>query len=189
MRIIAGSRRGAILTQLDAVKTRPTADRVRESLFNILQAGRFQGLLADSQVIDVFAGTGALGLEAISRGAAFVSFIENDAAAVAVLRANITKLRFQSSAAILAANATNLVHWRAAPANLVFADAPYQTGGGLLAINALAKIGALDDAAVVIIETAKTEIMDSEALAAGLTPIDQRNYGKALLNFLTYQAL
>ncbi len=78
MRIIAGSRRGAILTKLDAVKTRPTADRVRESLFNILQAGRFQGLLADSQVIDVFAGTGALGLEAISRGAAFASFIEND---------------------------------------------------------------------------------------------------------------
>ena len=79
------------------------------------------------------------------------------------------------------------MHWRAAPANLVFADAPYQTGGGLLAINALAKIGALGDAAVVIIETAKTEIMDSDALAAGLTPIDQRNYGKASLNFLTYQ--
>jgi len=79
------------------------------------------------------------------------------------------------------------VHWRAAPANLVFADAPYQTGGGLLAINALAKIGALGDAAVVIIETAKTEIVDSNALAVGLTPIDQRNYGKALLNFLTYQ--
>ena len=111
-------------------------------------------------MIDVFAGTGALGLEAISRGAAFASFIENDTAALAVLRANIAKLRFQSSAAVLAADATNLVHWRAAPANLVFADAPYQTGGGLLAINALAKIGALGDAAVVIIETAKTEIMD-----------------------------
>ena len=94
MRIIAGSRRGAILTKLDAVKTRPTADRVRESLFNILQAGRFQGFLTNSQVIDVFAGTGALGLEAISRGAAFASFIENDAAALAVLRANIAKLRF-----------------------------------------------------------------------------------------------
>ena len=187
MRIIAGSRRGAILTKLDAVKTRPTADRVRESIFNILQAGRFQGLLADSQVIDVFAGTGALGLEAISRGAAFSSFIENDTAALAVLRANIAKLRFQSSAAVLAADATNLVHWRAAPANLVFADAPYQTGGDLLAINALAKIGALSDAAVVIIETAKTEILDNDALATGLTPIDQRNYGKALLNFLTYQ--
>ena len=76
MRIIAGSRRGAILTKLDAVKTRPTADRVRESLFNILQAGRFQGLLADSQVIDVFAGTGALGLEAISRGAALPALLK-----------------------------------------------------------------------------------------------------------------
>ena len=187
MRIIAGSRRGAILTKLDAVKTRPTADRVRESLFNILQAAVAEITAGASRVIDVFAGTGALGLEAISRGAAFASFIENDAAALAVLRANIAKLRFQSSAAVLAADATNLVHWRAAPANLVFADAPYQTGGGLLAINALAKIGALGDAAVVIIETAKTEILDSDALAAGLTPIDQRNYGKALLNILTYQ--
>jgi len=187
MRIIAGSRRGATLTKLDAIKTRPTADRVRESLFNILQAGRFQGLLANSQVIDVFAGTGALGLEAISRGATFASFIENDGSALAVLRANIAKLRFQSSAAVLAADAKNLTHWRTVPANLVFADAPYQTGDGPKAINALAKIGALGNAAVVIIETAKTEILDSDTLAAGLTPIDQRNYGKALLNFLTYQ--
>jgi len=187
MRIIAGSRRGAALTKLDAVKTRPTADRVRESLFNILQAGRFRGILADSQVIDVFAGTGALGLEAISRGAAFASFIENDASALAVLRANIAKLRFQSSAAVLAADATKLVHWRHAPASVVFADAPYQTEGGLVAINALAKIGALGDAAVVIIETEKTETVDSSSLATGLTPIDERNYGKALLHFLTYQ--
>ena len=70
MRIIAGSRRGTKLTKLDAANTRPTADRVRESLFNILDAGRFRRILDGAVVIDAFAGTGALGLEALSRGAA-----------------------------------------------------------------------------------------------------------------------
>jgi len=188
MRIIAGSRRGAVLAKLDTVKTRPTADRVRESLFNILQSGRFSGLLAGSQVIDAFAGTGALGLEAISRGAAFASFIENEPAALAVLRVNINKLRFQSASAVLAADALGLVHWRGAPANIVFADAPYQTGGGQTAVAALARIGALASGAIIIIETAKTETLESQDLASGLSVIDQRSYGKALLHFLTYDA-
>ena len=123
MRIIAGSRRGSVLTKLDAFNTRPTADRVRESMFNILQGGRFGRLLADCHVIDLFAGTGALGLEAVSRGAAFASFVENDSYALSVLRANIDKLRFQSSTAVLAVDAVSLSHWRGNPAQLVFADA------------------------------------------------------------------
>ena len=189
MRIIAGSRRGAVLTKLDAINTRPTANRVRESLFNILQSGQFSGLLAGSQVIDAFAGTGALGLEAISRGAAFASFIENEPAALAVLRANINKLRFQSASAVLAADALGLVHWRGAPANLVFADAPYKTGGGQTAITALAKIGALANDAIAVIETDKKETLASADLANGLRLIDQRSYGKALLHFLAYEAV
>jgi 16S rRNA G966 N2-methylase RsmD len=78
MRIIAGSRRGTKLTKLDAANTRPTADRVRESLFNILDAGRFRRILDGAVVIDAFAGTGALGLEALSRGAESAYFIEQD---------------------------------------------------------------------------------------------------------------
>ena len=92
MRIIAGSRRGTKLTKLDAANTRPTADRVRESLFNILDAGRFRRILDGAVVIDAFAGTGALGLEALSRGCAFASFIERDQQALAALRQNITRL-------------------------------------------------------------------------------------------------
>ena len=87
MRIIAGSRRGAKLTKLDAANTRPTADRVRESLFNILDGGRFGRALTGAVVIDAFAGTGALGLEALSRGAVSACFIEQTAEALAVLRA------------------------------------------------------------------------------------------------------
>ncbi len=189
MRIIAGSRRGTILTKLDAVNTRPTADRVRESLFNILQGGRFGRLLADSHVIDLYAGTGALGLEAVSRGAAFASFIENNGPTLNVLRANIAKLRFQSSTAVMAVDALSLQHWRGAPAQLVFADAPYQSGAGLNALKALTRIGALADGAVIVTETAKSETLDIEGICTPtLTMIDTRSYGKAMLHFLTYQA-
>ena len=189
MRIIAGSRRGAILTKLDAVNTRPTADRVRESLFNILQGGRFGRLLAYSHVIDLFAGTGALGLEAISRGAAFATFIENNGAALAVLRANIAKLRFQSLTAVMAVDAGSLVHWRGAPSQLVIADAPYQSGAGLVAVTSLSRIGALADGAVIVLETGKTETLNIERVGTpALTMIETRSYGKATLHFLTYQA-
>ena len=189
MRIIGGSRRGAILTKLDAVNTRPTADRVRESLFNILQSGRFRHLLTDCHVIDLFAGTGALGLEAVSRGAAFASFIENNNDALAVLRANIAKLQFQSSTTVLANDALSLVHWRGTPAQLVFADAPYQSGDGIVAVSALANIGALANGAIIVLETEKTETLNIDnGGTSPFTMIETRSYRKALLHFLTYQA-
>jgi 16S rRNA (guanine966-N2)-methyltransferase len=188
VRIIAGSRRGAILTKLDAVNTRPTADRVRESLFNILQGGRFGRLLVDCQVIDLFAGTGALGLEAVSRGAAFASFVENNGDALAVLRANIAKLQFQSSTAVMAVDAISLLHWRGAPAQLVFADAPYQSGNGVIAINTLANIGALADGAIIVVETGKTETLNiGNDDTSPYTIIETRSFGKTMLHFLTYR--
>ena len=188
MRIIAGSRRGTILKKLDAVNTRPTADRVRESMFNILQGGRFGRLLTDCHVIDLFAGTGALGLEALSRGAAFASFVENDRDALAVMRANIAKLRFQSSTAILASDAVSLLHWRGTPAQLVFADAPYQSGDSAVAVNALSNIGALANGAIIVVETENTETLNIDnGGTSPLTMIETRRYGKASLHFLTYQ--
>ena len=188
MRIIAGSRRGAILTRLDAVNTRPTADRVRESLFNILQGGRFSRLLTNCHVVDLFAGTGAFGLEAVSRGAAFASFVENNNDALAVLRANIAKLRFHSSTAVMAVDALSLLHWRGAPAQLVFADAPYQSGDGIIAVNTLANIGALADGAIIVVETEKTERLNTgNGDTSPYTMIEARNYGKAMLHFLSYK--
>ena len=189
MRIIAGSRRGATLTKLDTVDTRPTVDRVRESLFNILQSGRFGGLLTNCHVIDLFAGTGALGLEAVSRGAAFASFVEKNGAALDALRANIVKLRFQSSTAVLAVDAVSLVNWPGTPAQLVFADAPYQSGAGLAAVTAIARIGALANGAVIVLETGKTETLDiSDGSTSAFTMIEARSYGKTMLHFLSYQA-
>jgi len=187
MRIIAGNRRGALLTKLDATGTRPTADRVRESLFNILQGGRFESRLAGTTVIDLFAGTGALGLEALSRGAAHASFVENAPAALAVLRANIAKLRYQPISSVIAGDATRLAHWRGPVASLVFADAPYATGAGLTAVCGLVRLRAIAPDAVIIIETGKAEILDPDQLAQSrLDLAEQRHYGRAMLHFLRW---
>ena len=189
MRIIAGSRRGAKLTKLDAANTRPTADRVRESLFNTLDGGRFGRALTGAVVIDAFAGTGALGLEALSRGAASACFIEQTAEALAVLRANIKKLDMHDRCQIIAGNATSLSHWPHAQATMLFADAPYHSGGGQQTALTLQSLGGLAAGAILILETHKSETIDQSQLAAALLTHDEtRIYGKAALHFFTYSA-
>ena len=184
MRIIAGSRRGAKLTKLDAVNTRPTADRVRESLFNILDGGRFGRALHGAVVIDAFAGTGALGLEALSRGATSACFIEQSADALLVLRANVKKLDMHRHSQIIVGNATSLTHWPYPPATMLFADAPYHSGGGQQTALTLQSLGGLAAGAIIILETHKSETIDHDQLAAAfLTHDETRIYGKAALHF------
>ena len=184
MRIIAGSRRGTKLTKLDAVDTRPTPDRVRESLFNILDSGRFGRALQRAVVIDAFAGTGALGLEALSRGATSACFIEQSTDALLILRSNIKKLDMHSHSQIIAGDATRLLHWPHAPATILFADAPYHTQGGQKTAITLQSLGGLVADAIVILETHKSETIDHDQLAAAfLTHDETRIYGKAALHF------
>ncbi len=187
MRIIGGQHRGTKLADLVGDKTRPTADRIRESLFNILQGGRFGHILNGATVIDLFAGTGALGLEALSQGAAHASFVENDAAALNVIRTNIAKINRQDDSVVIAGNATTLGRWHNPPADLVFADAPYGSGDGLLAIDNLARIGAMRPGSLIVIETGKNETLDNELLVSStLALLDTRRYGKAQLLFLQF---
>ena len=185
MRIIAGRHRGTKLAQPAGAETRPTGDRVRESLFNILEGGRFGDVLAGAVVIDAFAGTGALGLEALSRGAVHTSFIEHDRDALAVLRANIARLDRAADSRVIAGDALTLTSWRGAAASLMIADAPYGSGRGLAAAVRLAGIGALANGALVILETEKSEQPDPAVMACGgLSTIDERRYGRAKLHFL-----
>jgi len=185
MRIIAGRHRGTKLARPAGADTRPTGDRVRESLFNILEGGRFGKALDSAIVIDAFAGTGALGLEALSRGAAHSSFIERNRDALGALRANIARLSRAADSRVIAGDALNLASWRDAPASLMFADAPYGSGNGLAAAGQLTRIGALAPGALVILETGASEQPDAEVMAnCGLTPIDTRRYGRAMLHFL-----
>ena len=189
MRIIGGQHRGTKLVELANDKTRPTSDRVRESIFNILSGGRFGMPLPGGIVIDLFAGTGALGLEALSRGAARSYFVENEASALAVLRANISKLKRAGDCTVIAANATSLAAWRGERADVVFADAPYESGDGLTAIAGLGRIGALAPNAVLVVETGKQEMLVPDILAeAGFGIVDARAYGKAMVHILKTRA-
>lgn len=126
MRIIAGEWRGRKLIAPEGMATRPTADRVRETLFNML-ASRI-GSFEELRVADLYAGSGALGLEALSRGAAFACFVEQDARAIAAVRANITALGVGERAQVLARSASTLPP--AQPFDLIFADPPYAPGSG-----------------------------------------------------------
>lgn len=187
MRIIAGRHRGTKLTELVGASTRPTADRVRENLFNILAGGRYGEVIGDATIIDGFAGTGALGLEALSRGAGFCSFLERDQAALRVLRRNINRLDRTGDAAVIAGDALTLASWRGQPATLLLADAPYGSGGGQELAIRLATIGALDEGAIAVIETGQEEPLDEDALTAiGLVVEDSRRYGRARLHFLKF---
>ena len=188
MRIIAGRHRGTKLAEPAGASTRPTADRVRESLFNILAGGRFGEAVTGARVIDAFAGTGALGLEALSRGAAHASFIERDPGALKTLRANIARLSREADAAVVSGNATRIASWRGDAAGLLLADAPYGSGDGLTATARLAELGALAPGALVVIETEQGESHDETALAnAGLALLDNRRYGRARLHFMRFE--
>jgi 16S rRNA (guanine966-N2)-methyltransferase len=162
MRIIAGVWRGRALQAPQGDMTRPTADRVRQALFDMLLHAPWGGrdAIEGAHVLDVFAGTGALGLEALSRGAVFATFIEQDRAALAVLRANIAMLRAEGRSAVLAGD-VRTVGTRGSPGgppcSLVFLDPPY--GGDLVprALAHLTALGWIAPGALIVAETARAE--------------------------------
>ena len=156
MRIIAGSWRARQLEAPPGHATRPTADRVRETLFSML-ASRL-GSFEDLRVADLFAGSGALGLEALSRGAASATFVENDAQAVATIRRNASKLGAEDRVDVRAGSALALPP--AGPFDLVFADPPYGLGAGTAAVEAVAKAQWLARGGWMSVETARNDAVD-----------------------------
>jgi 16S rRNA (guanine966-N2)-methyltransferase len=187
MRIVGGKYRGLILDGPAGQGVRPTTDRTRESLFNILEHGKFApgGLspLRGARVLDAHCGTGALGLEALSRGAAHATFIDNDTAALRLARANAKKLGEDARAEFIASDATKPPR-APTPCSVVFLDAPYGEGLTEPALKALAAAGWLAPDAIVI-----AEISTREDLAAptDFVAADERRYGKAKLIFLRWR--
>ena len=174
LRIIAGEWRGRKLQAPQGDTTRPTADRTRETLFSMLvsRLGSFEGL----SVADLFAGSGALGLEALSRGAASCTFVEQDAAALRALRANIAALRAQPRCDVRAASV--LAQGPAkTPLDLVLLDPPYHSGAGAVALDKLRRLGWIGAATWISLETAH----DEEPKVKGLEPVAERKVGKARL--------
>jgi len=175
MRIIAGQWRGRPLAAPKGDATRPTADRTREALFSML-ASRV-GSFEDLAVADLFAGSGALGFEALSRGAASCLFVEQDRAALDALRANADKLGVRADI-----RATSVLALGPAPKpmDLILMDPPYGTGAGSVALDKLARLGWTGPATWISIETAKNEAID----VAGFEIDAERVHGKAKLTIL-----
>ncbi len=177
MKVIAGDWRGRKLLAPEGDQTRPTSARGREALFSMLvsRMGGLDGL----RVLDGFAGTGALGLEALSRGAAHCTFVEPDRAALAALRGNVELLKAGDKAAILPRR-MEAVGTAAEPVDLVLLDAPYDRGLTLPAIAALGAGGWLKETTIIAAETSVKEI----PAADGLEAITTRDHGKARLTLL-----
>jgi 16S rRNA (guanine966-N2)-methyltransferase len=176
VRIIAGKRRGLALAAVGkgdaAAHLRPTSDRVRESLFNLLLGGRYGNPVADARVLDLFAGTGALGLEAWSRGAGHVTFVDDGAAAQALIRANVTKAQAGAETDLLRRDATRLGDRQGPAFDLVFLDPPYGKGLGTRALAAARDGGWIaPDALIVWEENA------AQDAPAGFDAIETRRYG------------
>lgn len=182
MRIIGGSRRGLKLADVGegdaAAHLRPTSDRVREAIFNLL-VNAHGNPVSGARVLDLFAGTGALGLESLSRGAAEAVFVDDGARALALLKANIAKMRAEGQTRILRQNATRLPPNPAAPFPLVFLDPPYGKSLGEAALASARAQGWLaPDAMIVWEEGAPPSVPEGFAL------LDQRKYGDTIVTLL-----
>ena len=180
MRIVGGRFGGRRLAGPKSDKVRPTSDRNRESLFNIL-AGRVD--FAGKRVIDLFAGTGALGLEALSRGAVYCLFVDDSAEGRALLRTNIEQLALQGSTRIFRRDATRLGPCgNMPPYDIAFLDPPYGRELGTRALSALREGGWLEEDAIVVLEESAAAMPGA---IEGYDQLDNRVYGDTAIAILT----
>jgi 16S rRNA (guanine966-N2)-methyltransferase len=182
MRIIGGARRGLKLTEVGdgdlAAHLRPTSDRVREAIFNLL-INAHGDPVSGARVLDLFAGTGALGLEALSRGASEVTFVDDGGKALALIRANVAKMRAERETRVLRQDARKLGPNAGAAYGLVFLDPPYGKALGEAALSAARKGGWLAPGAMVVWEEGVIVTAPE-----GFVQVDQRKYGDALVTLL-----
>ena len=181
MRIVGGRFKGHSIAPPHSSATRPTGDRVRESVFNILAHG-IEGLeIEGARVLDLFAGTGAMGLEAISRGARFCQFVDDSAEARGLIRRNADALGVIGLAKIWRRDAAKLGPCAPQPGfDLVFADPPYGKGLGEKALASLVFGEWLNPGAIVVLEESQKA---GVAAVEGLTEIDARDYGDTRIRF------
>ena len=183
MRIIAGRLRGKKLAEVGAgdaaAHLRPTTDRVRENLFNILGSGKHGDPIEGARVLDLFAGTGALGLEALSRGATHVTFVDDGVAARALLRANIALCSAQGASQVLVRDATDLGPAPGPAFDLVFLDPPYGKGLGERALVSALGGGWIAPGALIVWEDNAPPLVPP-----GFGLRDQRSYGGTVITLL-----
>lgn len=183
MRIVGGSLRGLKLAELGAgdpaAHLRPTTDRVRESIFNLLVNGRHGNPLPGARVLDLFAGTGALGIEALSRGAAHLTLVDEGRAAQGLIRQNLKLARCTDRARLVGRDATRLGRAEGAPHDLVFLDPPYAQGLGEAALASAHQGGWIAPGATILWEESRPPRLPGWARL-----LDQRSYGGTVVTLL-----
>jgi 16S rRNA (guanine966-N2)-methyltransferase len=185
MRIVGGEFRGRLLAAPKSSAIRPTSDRTRESLFNILSHSYPQSL-DGTRVLDLFSGTGALGIEALSRGARYCLFVEESSEGRGLLRENAEAFSLQGKTRIFRRDATDLgPAGPIDPFDLVFADPPYGKGLGERALVSAAENGWLKDGAVIVLEEASSA---NVSFAAPFETLETRPYGETLIRILRWNA-
>jgi 16S rRNA (guanine966-N2)-methyltransferase len=185
MRVIAGNARGVRLEAPAGMHTRPTADRVREALFSIILSRRE---LAGAQVLDICAGTGGLGIEALSRGAAACWFIENNRQALASLKRNLTAARCAAQASVMemdALKALRLLAGRSSRFDLVFFDPPYASELYSTVPVMLSDLSLLADGGLLVAECSARKVMPERS--GGLVKADRRIYGDTALEMFIWE--
>ncbi|MCP4350736.1 MAG: 16S rRNA (guanine(966)-N(2))-methyltransferase RsmD [Desulfobacterales bacterium] len=200
LRIISGKLRGKKLLRIRGMDIRPTSDQVRESIFNIISSQ-----VRGTSVLDLFAGTGALGIEALSRGAESAVFIDNNKISLSVIEKNIKSCNFEDKTKIIKwniATSLNCIKSAQPPFNLVFMDPPYRENLAESALHNLHKSRSLENGACIIVEhpfqnnaTSHFSLLTSHfplltshfpLLTSHFSLLTQRKYGKTLVSFLSY---
>lgn len=185
MRVVGGASKGRRLSSFAGLSIRPTSDKVRQAIFNILcPADEFSGRF--KKVLDLFAGTGALGIEALSRGAERAVFVDKDIQSIRVIKKNLVACGVEERAVVMSKNAVSAVTALSRSGekfDLIFIDPPYDAELTLSALSSIEKGGLLSPAGVLVAETSKRSPITTEF--AGQKPSDERRYGDTLVYFFT----
>jgi 16S rRNA (guanine966-N2)-methyltransferase len=183
MRIIGGIHKGRMIAASQDMNVRPTAHRVRQSMFNILEHGNFTtkgNPIRDAIVLDAFSGTGALAFEALSRGAAYATCMDIDQGSLRQIKKNAASLSETERLNVLLSDATNPPQ-AIASADLIFLDPPYGLGQVELALNALSNANWISKEAIIVAETG---IKEDLSIIDGFIILDRRKYGKTAITFI-----
>ena len=181
MRVISGNARGKKLVSLEGMNTRPTLDRVKEALFNIIQFD-----IVDKNVLDLFAGSGAIGIEAISRGAKSVTFCDNSPDAIKIIKTNIQNTKSTEKSVVLQKDYLLALKHLANLENkfdIIYLDPPYKTDFANKAIEQIINLNLLSKDGIIIVETDDAE-KEEEFSNKGIEIFDKRKYGRAILIFI-----
>lgn len=179
MRVIAGTAKGTKLNSIDDISTRPTLDRVKEPLFSIIQNN-----IVESNVLDLFAGSGALGIESLSRGSKHCTFCDKSYKSIQMLKENIQKVRMQEKSTILNIDYKKCLDEQKEKFDIIFIDPPYKMDIAIDSVKRIIELELLAKDGIIIIETDEEERERKELEKIDLELYDVRKYGRVKLLFL-----